>query len=78
MLDYSMLYPKTTSSRRAVSMNGMWKFQLDEKGEGERNGWPEGIAGDQMIPVPASFQDFFTKKDSMRQNDDAGRWKEDE
>ena len=63
MLDYSMLYPKTTSSRRAVSMNGMWKFQLDEKGEGERNGWPEGIAGDQMIPVPASFQDFFTKKD---------------
>lgn len=63
MSEYSLLYPKVTASRRAVSMDGMWKFQLDEKGEGEQNGWPDGIPGADMIPVPASFQDFYTKKD---------------
>lgn len=63
MLEYSMLYPRATSSRRAVSMNGMWKFHLDEKGEGEQSGWNEGIPGDDLIPVPASFQDFYTQKD---------------
>ena len=44
-------------------MNGMWKFHLDEKGEGEQSGWNDGIPGDDMIPVPASFQDFYTDKD---------------
>lgn len=38
MLEYSMLYPRTTPSRRAIAMNGMWKFHLDEKGEGEQSG----------------------------------------
>lgn len=28
MLEYSMLYPKSTVSRRAVSMDGMWKFRM--------------------------------------------------
>ena len=63
MLEYSMLYPRTTPSRRAIAMNGMWKFHLDEKGEGEQSGWNDGIPGDDMIPVPASFQDFYTDKD---------------
>ncbi len=63
MLEYSMLYPKTTSSRRAVSMDGMWKFRLDEGEIGEKEGWVDGIPGKEMIPVPASFQDFYTDKD---------------
>ncbi len=29
MLNYSMLYPRETVSRRAVSLDGMWKFCLD-------------------------------------------------
>lgn len=63
MLDYSMLYPKTTTSRRAVSMDGMWNFQLDEKEEGVTSGWCEGLPDPDQIPVPASFQDFYTDKD---------------
>ncbi|MBP3703731.1 MAG: beta-glucuronidase [Lachnospiraceae bacterium] len=63
MLDYSMLYPRNSASRRAVSLDGMWKFCLDEKSEGEKSGFTNGIPGNDMIPVPASFQDFYTSKD---------------
>ena len=63
MLEHSMLYPKTTLTRRRISMDGMWKFHLDEKSVGENEGWIDGIPGEEMIPVPASFQDFYTEKD---------------
>ena len=63
MLEHSMLYPKTTLTRRRISMGGMWKFCLDEKAVGEKEGWMDGIPGEEMIPVPASFQDFYTEKD---------------
>ena len=63
MLEYSMLYPKTTRSRRAVCMDGMWNFQLDEKEEGSASGWCEGLPKPDQIPVPASFQDFYTDKE---------------
>src|SRR5699024_1379564 len=39
------------------------KFCLDPQGEGEKQGWPQGIPGHEMIPVPASFNDFYTDKD---------------
>lgn len=64
MLEYSMLYPKTTESRRAISLDGMWKFCLDENAVGEQEKWTEGIPGNDRIPVPASFQDFYTDKDT--------------
>ena len=63
MLEHSMLYPKTTLTRRRISLDGMWKFCLDEKAVGEKEGWMDGIPGEEMIPVPASFQDFYTEKD---------------
>lgn len=63
MLDFSMLYPRTTPSRRAVSMDGMWKFELDEKGVGIVSGWTEKLPHPDFIPVPASFQDFYTEKE---------------
>lgn len=63
MLEHSMLYPKTTLTRRRISMDGMWKFHLDERSVGENEGWIDGIPGEEMIPVPASFQDFYTAKD---------------
>ena len=63
MLENSMLYPKTTLTRRRISMDGMWKFHLDERSVGENEGWIDGIPGEEMIPVPASFQDFYTEKD---------------
>lgn len=63
MLENSMLYPKTTVSRRSVSLDGMWKFWIDETGTGEKEGFADGIPGNDTIPVPASFQDFYTKKE---------------
>ena len=63
MLEHSMLYPKTTLTRRRISMDGMWKFHLDERSVGEKEGCMDGIPGEEMIPVPASFQDFYTEKD---------------
>ena len=63
MLEHSMLYPKTTLTRRRISLDGMWKFCLDEKAVGEKEGWMDGIPGEEMIPVPASFLDFYTEKD---------------
>ena len=63
MLEYSMLYPRSTVSRRMFSMDGMWKFYIDRQGNGEKEGCADGIPGTDLIPVPASFQDFYTKKD---------------
>ena len=64
MLQYSMLYPRQSVSRRTVSMDGMWKFRLDPEGKGTENGWTDGIPEADLIPVPASFQDFYTDKDT--------------
>lgn len=58
-----MLYPKDTASRRAVSMDGMWKFRLDWNQEGYEKDWKDGLPDPDRIPVPASFQDFYTDKD---------------
>lgn len=62
MLEYSMLYPKDTVSRRVVSLDGMWRFCMDPDGRGKREHWFEQIPGKDRIPVPASFQDFYTDK----------------
>ena len=63
MLEYSMLYPSQTATRRVTGMEGMWKFCLDPEGRGAEAGWTQGIPGKELIPVPASFQDFYTDKD---------------
>ena len=62
MLEYSMLYPETTETRAAMKLDGMWKFAIDWNSEGDENGWKDGIPGHDMIPVPASFNDFYTEK----------------
>lgn len=63
MLEYSMLYPVNTPTRTAVCLDGMWKFRLDN-GHDDSSRWAHGIPGHDMIPVPASFQDFYTDKDT--------------
>ena len=40
----------------------MWRFQIDWDEKGDEEKWQDGIPGDEMIPVPASFQDFYTDK----------------
>jgi beta-glucuronidase len=48
----------------------MWKFRLDPKGSGLAGGWKDGIGGKDTMPVPASFQDFFTDKASREYTGD--------
>lgn len=59
----SMLYPINSSSRRAVSLNGLWGFRTDPKSEGLACGWQHGLPAPDSIPVPASFADFYTDKE---------------
>ena len=73
---YSMLYPANTKTRTAISLDGMWKFAIDWNEEGESKGWASGIPGSDTIPVPASFQDFYTDKDTREFTGDV--WYEDD
>lgn len=59
----SMLYPRASAARRVMDLGGMWKFCLDMEGKGETEEWKNGIPGNEKIPVPASFNDFYTDKD---------------
>lgn len=63
MQEQSMLYPRETNSRRVVSLDGMWKFQIDFNSVGRIQGWKDGLPNPDLIPVPASFQDFYTEKE---------------
>lgn len=53
-----------------MDMNGMWKFQFDSQSEGKAKGWTEGLPSPELIPVPASFSDFFTDKESREYTGD--------
>ena len=65
-----MRYPVESSTRRPVSRDGMWKFSLDWKQEGEGKDWKNGVPGEERIPVPASFQDFYTDKEIRKETGD--------
>ena len=58
----TLLYPIDSPTRRAVSLNGMWGFQLDPDKSGGQNGWTEKLPAPDQVPVPASFADLFTEK----------------
>ena len=68
----SMLYPKTSRTRRIVDMNGLWKFCFDPQSEGLKHNWQNGLDPRRTIemPVPASFNDFFTDKESREYTGD--------
>ena len=58
----TLLYPIDSLSRRSVSLNGMWGFQLDPGSIGANEGWTKKLPAPDSIPVPASFADFYTDK----------------
>ena len=63
-MERSMLYPVTTRTRRAVSLDGMWNFQFDPQSQGVNDGWANGLPAPLLMPVPSAFADLFTDKDS--------------
>lgn len=60
----SLLYPRETVSRRVASLDGFWNFKFDPKSVGEKDGWTKGLKDAISMPVPASFNDILTDKDS--------------
>lgn len=83
----SLLYPRVSATRRVVSLDGMWKFQFDPKSEGVEAHWTMGLPAPCSMPVPASFCDIFTDKDSREYTGDfwyetdffvPGEWKDNE
>ena len=83
----SLLYPRVTATRRVISLDGMWKFQFDPSSEGVDGNWTAGLPAPCSMPVPASFCDIFTDKDSREYTGDfwyetdffvPGEWKDNE
>lgn len=70
MLDSTMLYPRITKSRRVLDLNGMWSFKFDPDSIGQEKNWSSGLPSSELMPVPASFSDFFTDKDSREYTGD--------
>ncbi|MCD8052133.1 MAG: beta-glucuronidase [Clostridiales bacterium] len=66
----SLLYPVNSTSRRFSSLDGMWRFQFDPESAGAGAGWANGLPDSISMPVPASFCDFFTDKDSREYTGD--------
>ncbi|MCD8020012.1 MAG: beta-glucuronidase [Clostridiales bacterium] len=66
----SLLYPVNSTSRRFFSLDGMWRFQFDSNNTGADQGWANGLPDSISMPVPASFCDFFTDKDSREYTGD--------
>lgn len=64
MMENSLLYPVSSVSRRVVSLDGMWKFQFDPESTGVASDWVNGLPDPVLMPVPSSFCDLFTDKDS--------------
>jgi len=59
-----LLYPRSSATRRVMDLSGMWKFKFDYNNEGVSQSWKDGLKDATLIPVPASFNDLFTDKDS--------------
>ena len=60
----SLLYPCASVSRRVVSLDGMWRFSFDPESKGVESDWTHGLPDSISMPVPSSFCDIFTDKDS--------------
>lgn len=58
----SLLYPEINEKRSYRMLDGIWKFAFDEEAKGERENWNNGLPGQEYMPVPGSFAEFFTDK----------------
>ena len=66
----AMQYPRITKTRRIMDLNGLWKFKFDPDGIGIEKNWINGLEDTIAMPVPASFNDFFTDKVSREYTGD--------
>ncbi len=57
-----LLYPINTLKRSLIDLSGMWNFKFDFENEGDNLNYKNGFNNAISIPVPSSYQDFFTEK----------------
>lgn len=63
-MNRSLLYPRATTTRRLIGLDGMWRFSFDPESKGVEAGWALDLPSSLSMPVPASFCDLFTDKAS--------------
>jgi len=56
-----MLYPVENRYRTMKKLDGFWHFKIDEKDQGNKEGWPTGITDGILIAVPASWNDLLAQ-----------------
>src|SRR4051812_33846428 len=60
-----MLSPRQSSTRERSSLDGLWRFALDPYGAGRaERWWTSTLAGDDEMPVPASFNDVIPTREA--------------
>ncbi|MCT3398792.1 beta-glucuronidase [Lentilactobacillus hilgardii] len=69
-MEKGLLYPVINNCRSDEKMDGLWNFKFDPAYEGESKGWQNGFNDGVKMPVPASFNDFFTDKDAREYTGD--------
>ena len=69
-METSLLYPVTNDQRTDQKLDGLWQFKFDETKQGVKDGWETGFHDGVSMPVPASFNDFFTDKESREYTGD--------
>lgn len=57
-----LLYPINTIKRSVIDLSGMWDFTFDFENKGDSLNYKLGFKEAISIPVPSSYQDFFTEK----------------
>lgn len=63
-MEQELLYPLTNKCRFDQQLDGLWDFEFDRESQGVAQHWTTQLPDPIKMPVPASFNDFFTDKDS--------------
>lgn len=54
------LFPQQNDFRNMLNLSGVWKFQKDSLGIGEKEKWFNGLKASRSIAVPGSWNDQYT------------------
>jgi beta-glucuronidase len=54
-----MLYPQSNAHRQMRDLSGFWDFRFDPDDQGRSQGWGAGFDAEEIIAVPASWNDQF-------------------
>ena len=70
MKTYIKDYPRPQMVRQQwENLNGEWLFAFDDKNEGEKKGWPQGLSTDLKIIVPYSYETKLSGIEKQERHD---------